>query len=277
MWINNKSESISNNLELDNNNIQDKLKPLKQEVELTKEQEEKQVLELVKVRWLRKSFEQNIFTKWISINKIKEWVFNVISNKTWNVNYFVGIDWNIIFSVFSIKERPFVSNWKAFEMAWYKEKKEDWLYNMYKVVDWKEIWPIDINSPEYYKAWLDIIFYADLMNKYVSLKFNDPETKKWIEILIEWWSFKYEDLELFLERWLITQEIFDYWVKKLREVLVDQCKDPRLIQLTWFKWESLWIKESDLRKYLEKWYIDQDLAKKCYEVLPNVMKDLSKE
>jgi len=248
---------------------------LRLELPKTKEKQEKEVLELVKVRWLKKSFENNRFSIWITINKIKEGVFSVVSNKTWNVNYFVNEKWDIIFWISNIKERPFLDNGKAYELAWYIERKEGWLYNMYKIVWWKEVWPIDIDFPEYYQAWLDIIFYADILNKLVSLKFNDPETKKWIEILVDWWSFKYEDLKLFLERWLITNEIFDYWVEEMKKVIVSQCRDERLINLTWYNKESLWIRESDLKRYLEAWYIDWELAKQCYDVLPDKMKNLS--
>jgi hypothetical protein len=254
------------NSALDNINSKFALNNLKVELPKTKEQQEKEVLKLVQMRGLKKSFEHNRFTKWVTIKKIKENVFSVISNKTWNINYFVNSDWNIDFWVFNIKERPFIKNWKAFEYAWFVEKKENGIYNMYKIEWNKEVWPIDINSIEYYNAWQDIIFYADIFNKLVSLKHKDPETKKWIYILIDWWSFKFEDLELFLDKWLITQEVFDYWVEEIRKKVVFQCADQRLIKL----W--IWITESDLKKYLKKWYIDSDLALECYKHLPENMK-----
>jgi len=47
------------------------------------------------------------------------------------------------------------------------------------------------------------------------------------------------------------------------------------MNLKGFKWESLGIKENDLKKYLEKWYITQELVWKCYEVLPENMRDLT--
>jgi hypothetical protein len=49
---------------------------------------------------------------------------------------------------------------------------------MYKIEGKKEVSPIDIDSPEYYKAWLDIIFYSDTIAKLFALKENIIETKK---------------------------------------------------------------------------------------------------
>lgn len=250
----------------------DKLK-----IDLSKsiENQEQEVYRLVTEVTLKENIEK--YAKWeIEIKHIKDGVFSLKSLRTWNINYFVNESWEIIIAIPNIKERPFLENGKAFELAWYIERKEGWLYNMYKVEWDKEVWPIDINSSEYYQAWLDILFYADILNKYVSLKFNDPETKEWIYILIKHWSFKYEDLELFLDKWLITREIFDYWIEEMKKVIVNQCSDKRLIKLIWLDWESEWIKESDLKRYMDAWYIDNNLALKCYDVLPEEMKDLSK-
>ena len=247
---------------------------LKLELPKTKEEQEKElkgIVENITFAWEISKY----FEKWITIFKIQDGVYSVISNKTKNVNYFVNNNWEILFWLWNIKDRPFVENWKAYELAWYIEKKEAWLFNMYKIEWWKEVWPININSFEYYKAWLDIIFYSDVVAKFFAIKENIIETKKWIWVYIDGWSFKYEDLELFLEKWLITKEIFEYWVEEMKKVILNQCSDERLIKLTWFKWESLWIKESDLKRYLDAWYIDNNLATKCYDVLLDKMKDLS--
>ena len=242
---------------------------LRLELPKTIEQQEKEVLELIKIRWLRKSFENNRFTMWVTIRKIEEWVFSVVSNKTGNVNYFVDNKWEILFGVFNIKERPFVENKKAFKYAWYIEKKENWVYNMYKIEWWKEIWPIDIDSPEYYQTWLDIIFYADVLNRLLRLKHSVETDKLNIELFIEWGSFKFEDLELFLKKWLITQEIFNYWVKEMQKIIVAQCSDERLIKL------KTPVRESDLMKYYSKWYIDKDTAVECYKAMPSDMRDIT--
>lgn len=263
------------NKSLENINSKLALDWLKLELPKTKEQEEKEVLELVKTTSLKESFDE-VYDKWVYVKKVQEWVFTVVPNDTWNVNYFVNEKWEIIFWLWNTRERPFISNWKAFEEAWYIERKENWKYNMYQITEKWIKWPILINSPEYYKAWKDIIFYDSLYTKFLELKHSRKNSKEWIKIYVDEWGFKFEDLELFRAKEMIDDETFAYWIWEIRKVLVAQCQDTRLINLIWFKWESLWIKESDLKKYLEKWYIDKKLAEECYKVLPKEMKDLSK-
>ena len=233
---------------------------LRLELPKTKEQQEKEVLELV-LNWEHWKDIINDYPEGIILRFIDKYTFAFISKLTWNVNYFVDNNWEILFWLWNIRIRPFVENRKAFKYAWYKEKKEDWVYNMYKVEWKKEVWPIYINSPEYYTAWLDIIFYADVLNRLLRLKHNVETDKLNIELFIEWCSFKFEDLELFLKKWLITQEIFDYGVKEIQKVIVAQCSDERLIKL------KTPVKESDLMKYYSKWYIDKDTAVECYKGL----------
>jgi hypothetical protein len=242
---------------------------LRLELPKTIEEQEKEVLKLVKVRWLRESFEENIYDKWVYLNKIQNWVFSLVPRDTWNVNYFVNSKWEILFGLWNIRERSFVENKKALKYAWYIEKKEDWVYNMYKIEWEKEVWPIDIDSPEYYQAWLDIIFYADVLNRLLRLKHSVETDKLNIELFIEWGSFKFEDLELFLKKWLITQEIFNYWVKEMQKVIIAQCNDERLIKL------KTPVRESDLMKYYSKWYIDKDTAVECYKAMPSDMRDIT--
>jgi len=257
------------------NKLNSKLKYwLKSELLQTKKQQEKNVLDIL-LNWEYWKDIKKDYPEWISINLITDNIFAFINKSTWNINYFVSNEWKILFWLWNIRERSFIHNWKALKLAWYKEKKENWLNNMYKIIWWKESWPIDINSFEYYKAWLDILFNADILNKMLRLKHNKESDKLDIRLFIKHWSFKYEDLELFLERWLITKEIFDYWLEEMKKIIINQCSDKRLINLTWYNKESLWIKESDLKRYLEAWYIDWELAKQCYDVLSEKMKDLT--
>jgi len=254
------------------NNINSKLAldNLKVELPKTKEQQEKEVLTLVQVKWLKKSFESwTYLPNEVVVKKINNWIF-ILSSIEWNAQYYIDNNWEIIFWIENITERPFVKNWKAFEYAWFVEKKENGIYNMYKVEWNKEIWPIDINSVEYYNAWQDILFYADVFNKLATLKIKLKSDKLDIRLFIESWSFKFEDLDLFLNKWLITQEIFDYWVEEIRKKVISQCSDQRLIKL----W--IWITENDLKKYLDKWYINQDIALKCYKNLSDNMKTQKK-
>ena len=230
--------------------------------------QEKEVLELV-LNWEHWKDIINDYSKRIILKFVAKNTFAFINKLTWNVNYFIDSKWEILFWLWNIRIRAFVENKKAFKYAWYIEKKENWVYNMYKIEWTEEVWPIDINSPEYYKAWLDIIFYSDTIAKLFALKENIIETKKWIEIYIDWWGFKFEDLELFLKKWLITQEIFNYWVKEMQKIIIAQCSDERLIKL------KTPVRESDLMKYYSKWYIDKDTAVECYKAMPSEMRDIT--
>lgn len=241
-------------------------------LDIAETNEEKQVLELVKKVWLKKSFENNRFPEWVKIKKIQEWVFSIISNRTWNVNYFVNEKWKIVMSLLGIEDDyKFIKNWKALEFAWYEQKLEDWKYNLYAVMnDWERI-PIDINSKFYYFAWKHIIFTDGLLSIiYMQEKTTKPLNEDWIEWLeqmIEDWPVKIENIEKLLEKWLITQEIFNRLLEKIKLILVNQCKDIRLIRI----WA--WLKESNIKRYFEKWYIDSELALKCYNALPKEMRE----
>ena len=241
---------------------------LKLELPKTIEEQEKEVLKLV-LNWEHWKDIINDYSEGIILKFVAKNTFVFINKLTWNVNYFIDSKWEILFWLWNIRIRAFVENKKAFKYAWYIEKKENWVYNMYKIEWTEEVWPIDINSPEYYKAWLDIIFYSDTIAKLFALKENIIETKKWIEIYIDWWGFKFEDLELFLKKWLITQEIFNYWVKEMQKIIIAQCSDERLIKL------KTPVRESDLMKYYSKWYIDKDTAVECYKAMPSEMRDIT--
>jgi len=85
--------------------------------------------------------------------------------------------------------------------------------------------------------------------------------------MIEDWPIRIENIEKLLENKIISQEIFNRLLEKIKLILVDQCKDLRLIKIDY------WIKESDIERYFKKWYIDKDLALKCYNALPKNIKD----
>ncbi len=257
---------LNNNLNNNIDNINSKLDWLKLELPKTSEQQEKEVLNLVQNKWLKKSFESWTYSiNEVIVKKIKNWIF-LLSSIEWNAQYYIDNNWEIIFWIENIVERPFVKNWKAFEYAGFIEKKENGIYNMYKIKWNKEILVIDINSIEYYNAWQDIIFYADIYNKLATLKMKYKSDKLDIRLFAKHWSFRFEDLELFLDKWLITQEVFEYWIIEIRKKVVSQCSDLRLIKL----W--IWIKEIDLKKYLDKWYINKNIALKCYNNLPDNMR-----
>ena len=143
---------------------------------------------------------------------------------------------------------------------------------------------LDPRSPEYYKAWQDAIFFADTMNVLSTLKDGDDIPVQGVKNLVEGGSVKFETLEVLLKRKTITKESFDVGVVWLRKYLVAQCADSRF---DGFNSEAemkddpelakLWtpVRESDLKKYFEKGYVDADLAKKCFEALRPKMRDVT--
>jgi hypothetical protein len=87
--------------------------------------------------------------------------------------------------------------------------------------------------------------------------------------MIESWAVRISNIEKMLEKWIITQEIFNRLLEKIKTILVSQCKDMRLIRI----WA--WTKESDIKHYYGKWYIDSKLALECYKAIPEENRDIS--
>lgn len=217
----------------------------------------------------------------ILIKSVDKDIFAFINKKTSNVNFFLDKDWEVLFNLWHIKQRGYVASWEAFEEMRVYEIKENWVYNMYKVKDYKILdnWrklPIlwskfSQTSKEYYQLQLDIMFLADIDDIKTMVETKMKDNIEGMRLFAKHGAFKFEDLETFKDNDMIDDDVYNYWIQELRKIVVSQCKDIRLIK----KWR--WIKESDIKKYLEKWYIDIELAKKCYEVLPKEMKNLKEE
>lgn len=185
---------------------------------------------------------------------------------------------------------PLIKDGYGIRTAGYVDKKEDGVWNLYEFLgtdkkgDYALGKKIDPKSPEYYKAWQDIVFFADTMNVLDTLKDRDTIPVQGVKNLVEGGSVKFETLEHLLKTGTITKESFDVGVVWLRKYVVAQCADPRF---DGFNSEAemkddpelakLWtpVKESDLKKYFEKGYIDADLAKKCFEALRPKMRDVT--
>ncbi len=248
---------------------------------------EEKVKEIILSRTLDKSIKEWHYEWWIDVKYIWEGLYLVKSIKKWNITFYSDKDWKPVFSISWIRTDSFIKNWKALEDLGYIEKKEGDTYNMYKIdwykewIDWKKepiLWEqIKIDNIQYYKIWKNILFQSDIYSKFFLLKDWKPIERKLLTYFIEWWSFKFEDLEIFRQKWLITPEDFNYWIQEMKKVLVSQCGDSRLINLKWLDWKTSWIKESDLKKYMEKkeYWISPELALECYKVLPKEMRDLS--
>jgi hypothetical protein len=207
------------------------------------------------------------------VKHIKDDVYWVYRNK-WELAYFCKVDWEIILSIWWLRELQFVVTWEAILWSWFFEKKEWTTYKLYKVLwfdkDDKPVLernPIDPYSKEYYKAWRDIDFNATLLGK--TLLKNNPTSlfsKEELKILekdltidIKTWAILIDDLEILLEQKKITKVFFEISVQKIiKEHLLNQCSDTRLDEV------KQWITEVKLKHYAEKWYLkDPKLAENC--------------
>lgn len=185
---------------------------------------------------------------------------------------------------------PDLRDGHAIRTAGYVEKKEDGIWNLYELLGTDKSGgyalgkKLDPRSSEYYKAWQDIAFYSGTMNILYRLKEGMDIPEQGVRNLVENGSVKFETLEVLLKRKNITRETFDVGIAEMRKIIVAQCADTRF---DGFNSEAemkddpelakLWtpVKESDLKKYFEKGYIDADLAKKCFEALREKMRDVT--
>ncbi|EKE28529.1 MAG: hypothetical protein ACD_3C00049G0011 [uncultured bacterium (gcode 4)] len=248
--------------------------------ELYQEQENK-VKQILINKTLQKAISEWHYAWWIEVKYIGEGLYMVKSIKKWNVTFYSNDNWESVFSVSWVREDPFIENNKALEDLWYIEKKEGETYNMYKIswyitlADWKKEpvpWEkINTDDIRYYKLWKDILFRADIYSKLFILKDKKPIEGKMLIYLIEGWSLKLEDLELFKQNNVIDDNMYLTWIRAFKQVIAFQCSDKRLIGL----W--IWIKESDLKRYTEntKYNISPELALECFKALPAEMRDIS--
>ncbi|MDQ1343404.1 MAG: hypothetical protein QG650_123 [Patescibacteria group bacterium] len=187
-------------------------------------------------------------------------------------------------------KNPLIKDGFGIRTAGYVDKKEDGVWNLYELLGTDKNGgyalgkKLDPRSPEYFKAWQDVVFFSDTMNLLYRLKNGMDTPEQGIRNFVEGGSVKFETLELLLKRKLVTPEVFDVGIAEMRKVIVSQCADTRF---DGFDSEAemkddpelakLWtpVKESDLKKYFEKGYIDADLAKKCFEALRAKMRDVT--
>lgn len=229
-----------------------------------KEQEVK-LYQILLSKWVDKKYPNFI------VKNIQEGIFAIWNEK--RVYSYCTEKWEPIFNIGTIRGFQFVDTWEAILGSWYFEKKEWDIYKLYSVL-WLdkndkpvlEKTPIDPYSKEYYEAWVKIDFNATLLGKTL-LKQNptslfSKEELIWIgkNILedLDTWAILIEDLETFLEQKKITKDFFDIAVKKVvQDKLLFQCSDVRLDKV------GQWITEEKLKKYFEKWYINEGIAKNC--------------
>lgn len=266
------------------------------ELPKTKEEKERAVYELATTR-LKSRIESGEYKQWITVRYIRDDVYSMKSNETGNVTAYLDEQGKTIFWVKPIKERRYVVNGKVFGDLRLVEKKNGTVYEMYRTTGYMTAqgkrepileWPINQETEEGYEMWRDVIFHTDIISKLSLLKTPVDVDEKWLQFTIEDGTFRFQDLEPFSARGIIpTEELHKYAVEKLREFLPHQCnpKDPISKRLEKYgdpyaikngqETRSMAIRESDLKSYVEKGYIDSELAKQCFQLLPKERRDVS--
>jgi hypothetical protein len=115
--------------------------------------------------------------------RVKNDVFAVQYTKS-GVTFFQNSKGESIMNLAQEAKSPFIKNYKNSEVndgkgiteAGYIEKKENGIWNMYELIGTDQRGEVvlgkklDPKSPEYFKAWQDIVFYADTLNVLFGLK-----------------------------------------------------------------------------------------------------------
>lgn len=251
--------------------IQEQLK------DLIKEREDK-VYQILLSKWIDKKYPN------LKIKYIQDDVF-VIWNDKWVYSYCTE-KWEPIFNIRVIRWFNFVKTWEAIIGSWYLEKKEWEGYKLYELIwfDWNDNpvtnkKPINPYSKEYYKAWVDIDFNATILDKTLLKKsinyFSKDELLKLQKSLlsdINTWAILIDDMEILLEQKKISKEFFMEAISKIVSgKLILQCWDKRLDDV------NQWITEEKLKIFYQKWYIDQNLAKECYNIIKRKQKKEEKK
>lgn len=234
----------------------------------TIEEQEKEIHELILKTTLKEAIKEWEFNEWIKVIYIDRNVFAVQSNETKNISLYVDKNWEDILSLWYRADvlvdnedgEFYPSSIKSMKEAWFYCDFKNWKRDLYKILWEKKHWnfvlddvPLDVFSKEYYDAWKKIIKIDDTLWILIVLKQKWNINKDAIENYLESWALNLYFLLLFEEKWLLeTSELFEFWILKM------------------------WIKESDVKKALEKWEINKEQALKIYKVLPKEKKDLSK-
>ncbi|MCK9272258.1 hypothetical protein M0P65_01810 [Candidatus Gracilibacteria bacterium] len=210
---------------------------------LTKQQEKEYNGELFKITFIK----NNIFS---------------VEGKRGNINYYVNSEGEITVSPGRAYKLPGYS--QKLEKLGYKEEKVGTEYIMTRLSDNSKV---DKYSIEYYNIFADLDF--DFSLKYLKeakTSKNRLSRSQALELLptfINAGSLTIGELESFMERGSITKEDFEKFLPKMRKLLKEQTIDERG-NMRKFSKE---ITEKEIKEYLQKGYIDQNLANECYEII----------
>jgi hypothetical protein len=217
------------------------------------------------------------------IVKIADWIYSY--SKDWkNIMNYKWKDWRVLFwNLQDNRDMPFFN--PICSGMWLVEKDNNWVFEIFKLeswISWKQYErKIDKYSLEYFKIWKDIDFYsshalveAGKMNKYRIDKVRDM-LDIFLENWIKGWYIRIKDLIFFLKPAELKEEKYIKAIKKLWEILPQQCLDIRFDKIsdsitsnpkTW-KWE--------LEIYLKEGYITKEIYDKCIINLKRKEKEMN--
>ena len=215
-----------------------------------------------------------------TIIKIKDDVYSYSID--WkNIKTFFKKNWEAYLVTDIERKTPFFENvcW----IAWVIEKNNNWTYEMYKQEIWDKGTPIlrkiDIYSVEYFKIWKEIDFYNTYAIQEAWKIWNDKINlvRKNIDRLLKFWfdvgTLRIKDLQAFMKEWDKEKEPYKTALKKLEQLLPQQCLDIRFDKI----WDPITSDPKnnswELETYLKDWLITKDTYDKCIENLKRKQKD----
>ena len=275
-------------------NTNTRLSWIRLELPKTKEEKAKAVYDLVIWKTFREKFETGAYSKDITIQFIKEWVFSMKNNLTWNVNYYLDEKGEVLLNLGAAWRRQGIDNGKSFTDLWLRAIiGEDKKYRIYRL-NGKELWgEVNQETEEWYEIWNDVMFHTDIYRIVSLLKTPVELDEMWVKFPAKHWSLRFQDLEALKAKWAINEKVFQYGVQALQKILPSQCNPDDLIAWRLAKYGDMYtlktdpktgklsetramsIHESDLKEYLRKWYITPELAKQCFQMLPENRRDVS--
>lgn len=232
---------------------------LKIDIPETIAEQERKVMELIikelKEKW--KKIPDGLYVKFIA-----KWVF-ASWTKSKDVTLFVSEKGESIINIYLERKRPFIWTWEVLDLEGFIEKIEDWEHKLFRK---GSNTPINQLSIEFLEAWKDIDFVWDIFWIKFFLEKKIPFDFGHLRNLIKSWTLRFQDLEEISAANLIEKENYDFAMKWIKDNLIKQWQDKRLIDY----W--IWIKEKDLIIYFRKKYIDGTLMNQCANVLPPEMR-----
>ena len=197
----------------------------------TIEQQEENVTHIV-FEDIKKEWLSEYFPKWIESKKVDNDTFLIIDTNTNKPYIFVDSKWEMLINL-PIKYRETYiktnSNWNP----WRAMLKSGFVFwqnkvwsnlDLYKIVWYKNwqlefSWKIDLYSKEYYQAWKKIVYNQWILEIKTALESDDktPYNHYWIEALLDSWAMTKEVLDQFKEKWIVSQEDYEYWLNYLEK------------------------------------------------------------